>query len=394
MWTTIWPIAKWLIPLILLFFAVPIFNFVKYYFVWDFSRIKVEFDLQKLWEKAGVIDIQGGSGTGKSLLIILLTSYLKGKKWNNIPNVIPGCQELNLESLKKIKQGEYVHGLTGKNNVLLIDESWNFFSKKELNKANYSANSLSDLMFFLSETSKTDFKIFYVTKQGAKLAPAFNVLSANKSATIKTLGVSKFCYWWGKQYYYLELEVFGLKSKAGFFNKIKNGLFKSNQSTILSIPFSEDDFYVFDNAHNANKEYSMNQLKSILDKMDPDKLVKMLGYRKSRSQKIQEEAEVLAWAKKTNDPAIKNKISTEMKRKYWDLKRQEGWKSAKERNLNEIENKETNEPITSDVEMSVIYEKVDQKHRRNSKKWHQEVEKEIDLARQANEQEEETEEIE
>ncbi|WNE40718.1 MAG: hypothetical protein mread185_000175 [Mycoplasmataceae bacterium] len=120
MWTTIWAITKWLLPLILIFFAIPIYNFVKYYFIWDLSLAKIEFTLQKLWEKAGVIEIQGGAETGKSLLIILLTKYLKGKKWNNIPNVVPGCQELTLESLKKIKRGEYVHGLTGKNNVFWL----------------------------------------------------------------------------------------------------------------------------------------------------------------------------------------------------------------------------------------------------------------------------------
>jgi hypothetical protein len=87
--------------------------------------------------------------------------------------------------------------------------------------------------------------------------------------------------------------VFGLKSKGGFLPKIKF-LSKNTDSTIMSIPFSEDDFYVFDNAHNVNKEYSMNRLMSILDKMDPDKLIRMLGYRKSRTQKMQEAAEVAA----------------------------------------------------------------------------------------------------
>jgi hypothetical protein len=391
MWAIVWTITKWLIPLALIFFAIPIYNFSKYYFVWDFSRAKIEFTLQKLWEKAGVIEIQGGAGTGKSLLTILLTTYLKGKKWSNVPNVIPGCQELTLESLKKIKRGEYVNGLTGKNNLILIDESWNFFSKKELNKSNLT-NSLGDLMFFLSETSKTDFKVFYVTKQGAKLPTSFNILSENRSAQIKTLGIEKFCYWWGKQYYYLELEVFGLKSKGGFLPKIKF-LSKNTDSTIMSIPFSEDDFYVFDNAHNVNKEYSMNRLMSILDKMDPDKLIRMLGYRKSRTQKMQEAAEVAAWAKKTKNPAISNFQESEMRRKYWDLKRLDGWKPA-EKKINQSEVSESKEPIEADIEMTTIYEKVSKNHRRNSKKWHQAAEKEINLAREADSQEEEDEEIE
>ncbi|WNE40071.1 MAG: hypothetical protein GBAus27B_000138 [Mycoplasmataceae bacterium] len=334
------------------------------------------------------------------LFNILLTKYLKGKKWNNIPNIVPGCQELTLTALKQIQQGQYVQGLTGKNNVLLIDESWNFFSKSELNKANYATHALSDLMLFLSETSKTDFKIFYVTKQGSKLASGFQILSANRSASIKTLGIKKFCYWWGKQYYYLELEVVGLASQAGFFNKINNWLAKSNQSTIISIPFSERDLTLCDNTWNKSKDYAMTRLKSILGEMDPDKLVRMLGYRKSRSQLLQENAEVMAWAKKTKNPDISGFQESDMIRKYWDLQKEKGWKPAEKKNKKSAKEKTAesqtvntiSEPATEGVEMTTIYAKVDQQHPRQSKKWQQAVEQEISLACEANQAEEETEE--
>ncbi|WNE40719.1 MAG: hypothetical protein mread185_000176 [Mycoplasmataceae bacterium] len=276
----------------------------------------------------------------------------------------------------------------------MIDESWNFFSKAELNKANYATHALSDLMFFLSETSKTDFKIFYVSKQGAKLASGFNILSDNRSASIRTLGIKKFCYWWGKQYYYLELEVIGLKSQDNFSTRINKWFSKATNSTIISIPFSEQDLSLYDNKWNKNKEYAKNSLISVIDEMDPDKLVRMLGYRKSRSQKLQEAAEVMSWAKKSSDPAIRKSQESEMKRKYWDLKRQEGWKPAKEKAIESQLANGISEPIAEEVVMIPIYEKVDKKHRRNSKKWNQEVEKEISLVLEANNSEEEDEESE
>jgi len=52
---------------------------------------------------------------------------------------------------------------------------------------------LGSLLFFLSETSKTNYKIFYVAKQGAQLPKAFNLLSANKTATIQVIAPQFYC---------------------------------------------------------------------------------------------------------------------------------------------------------------------------------------------------------
>jgi len=55
-----------------------------------------------------------------------------------------------------------------------------------------------------------------VKKLGARLPAAFDLLSANKTATIRTLGLRHFCYWWGKHYYYLDYEIIPNNKESSF----------------------------------------------------------------------------------------------------------------------------------------------------------------------------------
>jgi hypothetical protein len=48
--------------------------------------------------------------------------------------------------------------------------------------------------------------------------------------------------------------VSGLKSQAGFFNKINNWFSKAINSTIISIPFCEQDLSLYDNKWNKDKK--------------------------------------------------------------------------------------------------------------------------------------------
>ena len=307
-WASIKKLLFFVVIFAFFFFLPKIWNFVKYFFFWDFQQKFTEYTLDEIWKKAGIIEIRGGAQTGKSLCIILLTKYLKGKKWTNIPNIIPGCQRLTLETLKKHWYGEFEEGLIGRNNVLLIDEAWNFFAHKELKKADLE-KELGSLLFFLSETSKTNYKIFYVAKQGAQLPKAFNLLSANKTATIQVIAPQFYCRWWGKNYYHLIIKFNGRK---------------------LIIPYSEKDLELFDNTWNLDKNYARNRLISIIDKLDADELVQMLGYKLSRSQKMQEEVELEAWAKKFGDKNVKGLVHSQMSNKFWEMMRQKGWKPAQE----------------------------------------------------------------
>lgn len=201
-----WQLLIYLIVGLGLFYATAIWGFIKYYYYWDFKSKLVEFELEKIWRKAGVIEIYGGAETGKTLATMLLTQNLKGRKWNNVPNVIPGCQFLTLATLKKHCVGEFEGGIVGVNNVLFIDESWNFFSQDNLTSHGLDEASSINLLNFLTETSKTGWKVFYVTKKGIDLPPSHKILNANRSAVIRVLGTRYLCEHWRKRYYFLDLE--------------------------------------------------------------------------------------------------------------------------------------------------------------------------------------------
>lgn len=338
----IWQVAFYVGGALFIFYLTSIIDFVKYNIFWHFSKEKVKFTLQPIWEKAGIIEIQGGAESGKTLLIILLTSYLDGRKWSNVPNIIPGWKRLTLNTIKKHYLGEFEEGIVGVNNLLLIDESWNFFSQHELNRVQLT-HSLNSLMFFLSETSKTGWKIFYVSKQGAELPKAFNLLSDNKSASIRTLGTRKYCRWWGKQYYYLDIELITpqdqektpnptKKNKKGkpyvsWWTRLGLNFFGQNQG-IISIPFSQEDLKIFDRTWNLEGSYARNRMKSIIDTLAADGLIEGLKYKQSRVQRLQEEDEALAWVKKHPDANMKKNLHFKA---LETMKKRGIWKSAEER---------------------------------------------------------------
>lgn len=297
---------------------------------WDIDeKMLVEKSLQKIWDKAGIIEIKGGAESGKSFLIILLAKFLKGKVWTNIPNNLSGCQKLYLETIQQIYNGHYPQGMTGQNNVILIDDSWDFFSKKELEKHGLSHHKLSDMFFFLSETSKTGIKFFYVTKQGVKLPEAFNILSANRSGEIRTLGKRYYCRFLGKKYYYLDIQfpaVGGAKSNSPQNRKARQNLWfwqRLGESGIISVPFTQDDYKLYDRAWNQDKIKAQNRVISYANQAEADELTEILGHKLSRRQRLDEEAHLEAYIKKFMPEIFKEKA--------FALLRKRGWKPGHEK---------------------------------------------------------------
>ncbi|KLL04748.1 MAG: hypothetical protein MRERV_12c005 [Mycoplasmataceae bacterium RV_VA103A] len=331
------------------FYLIPIIGFFKYHLYWDFKEKYVEFTLQPIWKRAGIIEIQGGSESGKTLLLILLTKYLKGRKWNSIPNAIPGCRELDLAVLQQHQEGNFKEGLTGVNNILLIDEIWNFFSKKEANQAEVN---LSSLLWFLSETSKTGWKIFYVTKKGIRLRKELAVLTENKSGVIKVKKHRLVANYWGRKYFCLDINWEGEN---------------------LAIPFTDLDLYLFDNAWNVDEQYAKNRTIGLVNKLEADQLQKMLGL-PSRTQRLKEKMEVEMWAKHTSDPEIQGLMHKQMRKKFWELKRKEGWISLKEQ-------AEASGANLSPEELNIIRKQVDKNHRRGSGVWEKIFAMKVNLAK-------------
>jgi hypothetical protein len=340
---TYWQIIFILIFLTFVFFLTTIIDFVKYFVFWNFDKDFLDFRLEPIWSKAGIVEIYGGAETGKTLLIVLLTQYLKGRKWSNVACNIPSRNKLTLQLLRKHRIGEYEDGIVGKNNVILIDEPWNFFSKAELKKANLERD-LSNILWFMSETSKTDWKVFYVKKQGAKLPDAFNLLSENKTVTIRTLGITNYCSWLKKQYYYLNVELIAnnRKTQFGSINDKKDKKTKSKLiqpwiiwlgigiitflvghfgfsiswptlvstyclmgilfwwlspnkgNTIIRIPFNSRDLELYDKTWNVDKTYEKNRMKGIAHAVKADGLTEGLKLGQSRRQRLREEQEAIA----------------------------------------------------------------------------------------------------
>jgi hypothetical protein len=307
-----WQIISILILCLVSFFLTRIYRFLKFYFVWQTSKETIPFTLNGIWKRKGIIEIQGGAETGKTLLIIALLIYLPGRKWSNVPNTVEGHKDLDLLTLKKHWMGQYKDGIVGYNNVLLIDEPWNFFSKEKLEAANLNEDDLTKLLWFASETSKTNWKIFYVKKLGIESPAPFKLLEENKTITIRTLGFRDYTNFLGRTYYYLDIEVIKNNAATDFgeteYKKDKNGKkkpktlswrqkrFKSNE--IISIPLSSKDLEVYDASWNLEKLHAMNKEISKYKKMGADVLIEMTKTGQSRRQKkrIEEEA-VAAWRK-------------------------------------------------------------------------------------------------
>lgn len=276
----------------------------KYYVIWSWSYDNIDWKLMKLWNSKGIVEITGGAESGKTTFFILLSLFLKAKIWCNIPNRINDCQLLELETLKNHWQGNYKDGIIGKNNVLLIDDSWHFFNKDNLKKSKIERN-LGDILMFLSETSKTGIKIFYAKKLGAKLPKSFDILSENKSMSIETLGIKRYVVWRNKDYYYLKIRIDGKE--------------------IIYIPFKKEIFDKFDNTWNVDERYAKERLKSVIDHLDPDELVQMIGHRKSRSELMREEDELENYGKSK----YPNSEKYDIENKYWNHQRKQGFESTK-----------------------------------------------------------------
>lgn len=353
---------KWYFQLIILLVvaltlinATDIYGFLKYKLFWQFWKEWIEFTLNPIWSKAGVIQIYGGAETGKTLLTILLTKELKGRKWSNVPNTIDGWKHLKLKTLTKHRIGEFEDGIVGVNNVLLIDEIWNFFSQEKLNELGIEDKYLTDLLKFTTETSKTGWKVFYVTKKGIELPKYLDILDANKSAIIRTLGTRLYCQYKGRKFYYLDIEFItdprkfdkALQTESEDSQKyvidgdhrIKEKFSKPwwkrmfdwtnpSNGTIISIPFSQEELSLYDKTWNADSDYSKNRMISMYDKMQPDGLVEGLGYRQSRVQRLQEESEALEYVKKKPD----KEMIAQLKEKGKEIAKKRGlWKTEEEK---------------------------------------------------------------
>lgn len=367
-----WQLIIYLIALLIAFFFFAIVSLIKYFIFWSFDREWLSFKLAPIWQKS-IIEIQGGAETGKTLLIVLLTRHLMGRKWSNVPNIVPGWQKLTLPLLKKHWLGEFEDGIVGVNNVLLIDEPWNFFSRAELKKHNlYYNNDLSKILWFMSETSKTNWKIIYVKKMGIPTPEPFKLLEANKSLTLRTLGLRKYCFIGSKQYYYLDVELIdnNEKTKAGstkykeirdksgrqvwkpktssWWQRWFSGMPFFKSAKIISIPVSWEDLCSYDKSWNLDAFYAKNRQKSIYWKLGADGLIEGTKIGQSRRQRLREENETILWWKRHPDPARKKQMTI----KGYELAKQRGlYKSADEK-IAEQENKLKKEleegKITSD----------------------------------------------
>lgn len=366
-----WQLTIIILFLTFVFFLPKIYNFIKYFIFWNFDKDFLDFRLEPIWAKAGLIEIYGGAETGKTLLIVLLTQYLKGRKWTNVPCNVPSRQKLTLPILRKHRVGEFEDGIVGKNNVILIDEPWNFFAKSELKKHNLERD-LSNILHFMSETSKTDWKVFYVKKQGTRLPDAFNLLSENKTVTIRTLGIRNYCSWLKKDYYYLDIELINNNKKTQFGPArdkndkkaketklelrpwmiwlIMGGItflvgyygfgvswavliggfiiaailfwwFSPNKgNTIISIPFNSRDFDLYDATWNIDKVYAKNKLGGIARNIKADGLTEGLKLGQSRRQRLRQDQEAIAVWKRHDKNRRKQMIA-------------KGWVVAKEKGL-------------------------------------------------------------
>lgn len=342
-----WQLTIIAMILIVAYYATAIFGFLKYFLIWSTAKEFLDFNLEPIWGKAGLIEIYGGAETGKTLLIVLLTQYLKGKKWSNVECNIPYKNDLTLKVMKKHRVGEFKNGIVGKNNVILIDEPWNFFSKAELKKANLERD-LGNILWFMSETSKTDWKVFYVKKRGAKLPDAFNLLTENKTATIRTLGVENYCSWAKRDYFYLKIELIENDNKTQFGSlggKKKSKLLQpwmiwilmivsiclvgyfgfgiswtvlatgitimailylwlnpNRSNNIIYIPFSSREIAdIYDKTWNVDKVYEKNRTRSVAKEVKADLLTEGIKMGQSRRQKLREEQEAIAaWKRSKN----------------------------------------------------------------------------------------------
>lgn len=334
-----WQLAIYLLGAVILAFLPKIWAFIKYYAFWDSSYQLIKFQLARIWDDAGIIEIQGGAGTGKTLLNILLIKYLDGKKWTNIPNIIPGTLELHLNILKDSYLGEFKEGLIGVNNLLFIDESWNFFSSKALQYYEIKKD-LGNILMFLGQTSNTDFKIYFVSRKGIRLNPAFKILQENKSGKIITLGKRFFVRWWGKEYYYLDIRYKNAKAleytkdKSKKKNWLTSWFSKDKSKDIhISIPFTQQDYNLFDKTWSLKNSWKRNYFISINEKLKADALTEMTKYKTSRRQELFKEEEAFRiWKRMAGR-------SKEMFNKGLEVARKRGFiKGA----IKEIEEKEKN----------------------------------------------------
>ena len=332
-----------------------IIAFVRFHIYWKFRRDRIPFILNNLWKNKGIVEIKGGAETGKTLLIMLLTIHLPGRKWSNVPNVVPGWQKLTLPLLKKHWIGDFEDGAVGLNNVILLDEPWNFFNKENLIRSGLQFNNdLRKILWFMSETSKTHWKIFFVKKLGVEPPKAFALLSANKSITVRTLGLREYCKWMGKKYYFLDAEIIRNDQKSSCeetkYKKVeKNGQKKIQpiitshllNSSVISIPVSWEDFNTFDETWNTDKFHKKNRMISVAKKINADGFTEGLKIGLSRRQKIRAEQEAINYFKK-HHPANKKR----MLYKGYELAREKGLFVPAEEQMIEEEN-ELNKQLES-----------------------------------------------
>lgn len=319
------------------FYLTTVVNFVLYYFFWHGSQQLVEFTVNRFWDKAGIIEIRGGTRSGKTLLIMLLIKIMRGKKWSSVPTAIHGPGWLKLPELQAICQGKFPGGNVGKNNVLLIDESWNFFSSKHIRAAGLEKKTVQQMCYFLSETGKHDLKIFLVSKKGAKPANSYRMLLDNKTATINCLGTKHWCKWRGKDYFYLKVEFEGSR---------------------LDIPYTQDIFDSFDPQWNLDKEHAENKTITIAQEMKADRLTEYIGRDESRRERLQKDVKLLKFLKERYPYLVTNEYWEELKKRGWQSKADIDAESAAviaqlEKEQTETEEKQLQEETEKEIQEEV-----------------------------------------
>lgn len=116
----------WITSLLIAFFSPKLYQALKWV-IWNNSLDWIEFYLDWIWRKAGVIVIEGGAESGKTLACVLLLKYFTAKKWTNLVTLVPSVKKLTLEVLKEHRKGIF-NDQIGQNHCLIIDDAWEFFS--------------------------------------------------------------------------------------------------------------------------------------------------------------------------------------------------------------------------------------------------------------------------